>query len=63
MKNKIRIIHYSNDNGSKEGVFFTDDMGMDAIEACPPDCTVVSDTDFNFELPSSFPLEYNLEKR
>ena len=58
----MRLIHYSNDSGSKEGIFLTDDTEMDASEACPPGCTVINDCTINDRLPSTLPLEYNLEK-
>ena len=58
----IRIIHYSNESGSHEGVFFTEDLEMDAEDVLPPNCTISSDTKLDIELPSSFPMEYNLTR-
>ena len=59
----MRVIHYSNKDGSKEGVFFTEDTDVNAEDILPPGCTV--DNDFTIdgdEFPSGFPLDYNLEK-
>lgn len=60
---KIRCIVYSNENGSREGVFFTSDIDTDATEFIPYGCTIDSTTimDSN-DFPSAFPFEYNLER-
>ena len=58
----MRIIHYINEDGSIEGVFFTDDNSMDSKDVCPQGCSVESDTNIDIDLPSSFPTEMNLEK-
>lgn len=58
----MRVIHYSNSDGSKEGVFFTEDFEMDARDAIPPNCVLCNDFAINDKFPSSFPMEYNLEK-
>lgn len=59
----MRCIYYCNESGSREGVYFTEDTEMDANDVCPPDCTVSEDFDTDDGFPSSFPLEYNMEKR
>lgn len=59
----MRIIHYSNNSGSKEGIYVTEDLKMDASDVCPPGCTVSNDFMVDDEFPSGFPLEYNLERQ
>lgn len=58
----IRIIHYSNETGSREGVTFTEDMEADASEYVPYGCVLVSDTKAVVKLPATFPTEHQLEK-
>lgn len=58
----LRCIHYSNFDGSIEGVFFTDDFSMDAADCIPPNCSL--DNEFKLEksdFPNTFPFDYNLE--
>lgn len=59
----MRLIVYSTLDGSREGVFFTEDLDSAAGDFCPVGCqvdhdTIIDGTDF----PSGFPLEYNLER-
>ncbi|MES2287348.1 MAG: hypothetical protein V4547_16770 [Bacteroidota bacterium] len=64
MSNKIRCIHYSNENGSKEGVIFTADMDAEPNEFIPHGCTLDSETEMDeSDFPSAFPFEYNLERQ
>lgn len=59
----MRVIHYSSQDGTKEGVFFTEDTDLKSEEVLPPRCKVVNDfTIDGDDFPSDFPLEYNLEK-
>lgn len=58
----IRIIHYSNDSGSREGVTFTEDLAAEVGDFIPHGCTLVTDTEEDIDLPTSFPLETQLEK-
>lgn len=61
----IRIIHYSNESGSREGVYFTIDLDKAADEIIPHGCTLDSDTETSSddgEFPSSFPFDYHLIK-
>lgn len=59
----MRVIHYSNQDGSKEGVFFTEDTDVNAEDILPPGCKVHNDFAFDGDdFPSDFPLDYNLEK-
>jgi len=60
---EIRVIRYSNESGSREGVYFTEDFEVLNSEIIPYCCTVNSDliievSDFDL----SFPLDYNLER-
>lgn len=58
----MRCITYSNDDGSREGAYFTDDTDTPATEFIPYGCTLAEDFDTDDGFPSSFPLDYNLEK-
>ena len=58
-----RLIHYSNDSGSKEGVYFTEDTELNASSVVPPGCTITNDVILDEEFPSTFPMDYNLEKK
>lgn len=58
----MRIIHYSNSDGSREGVYFTEDKEMDAADAIPPDFELVSDFEIDGDFPSTFPVENGFEK-
>lgn len=58
----IRCIVYSTANGSKEGVYFTDDLEMDATDCIPFDCTLSEDFKIDEDFPAGFPLNYNLER-
>lgn len=59
----MRLIIYSTLNGSREGVYFTEDFEMDANEILPPNCIIDSDIEIDGnDFPSSFPLNYNLER-
>ena len=57
----VRLIHYSNEDGSCEGVYFTDDLKMDASDACPYGCTVKSDQQIEMDT-SGFPMNYDLRR-
>ncbi len=58
-----RCILYSNESGSREGCYFTEDLEMNAADVIPPDCTLSKDFTLDDDFPSIFPLEYNMEKR
>lgn len=59
----VRCILFSNDSGSKEGVYFTEDMEIPAEEFCPPDCTISGTSELSdSDLPSCFPLDRPLMK-
>lgn len=58
----MRCIVYSNQSGSKEGVYFTEDTEIDPAEIIPPDCTLAYDFDTENGFPGGFPLDYNLER-
>lgn len=61
---RIRIIHYSTISGNLEGVYFTEDLELDAEDVLPPHCTIDSDVEIDvINFPSGFPLDYNLERR
>ena len=55
-----RIIHFTNENGSKEGVYFTDDMNTPAEDFIPPFCELGSDTTIDDDMPNHFPMNYTL---
>jgi hypothetical protein len=58
---QIRIIHFSNESGSKEAVYFTDDFVTPATEFVRPGYTL--DKDVTIEAsnwPSTFPMNYCL---
>ncbi len=57
-----RCIVYSNENGSREGVYFTTDLEMDASFCIPPNCTLSNDFTITDDFPDTFPMDYNLEK-
>jgi hypothetical protein len=59
----IRCIVYSNESGSREGVYFTEDIDLDARDCIPSDCTIDHDFMISDIFPSSFPFDYNLERR
>lgn len=58
----IRCIQYSTKNGDREGVYFTDDLEMDANDVIPYGCTLSDDFTIDY-LPTGFPLNYNLERQ
>jgi hypothetical protein len=59
----VRCIHYANESGSREGVYFTEDTDMDAQDVIPPGCTLNKDFEIDDDLPGDFPLDTALEKR
>ena len=57
----VRLIHYSSEDGSKEGCYFTEDDHIDANEVCPIGCTVDSDVIMDgYDFPNTFPLDRHL---
>ena len=58
---KTRLIHYSGPNG-REGVTFTEDLDADVNDFIPVGCKLETDTELDIELPSTFPMDYQLEK-
>ncbi len=62
IKVMIRCIVYSDKSGSREGVYFTEDLTADSSDFIPYGCTV--DMDFQLdEFPTGFPMEYNLVRQ
>ena len=55
-----RIIHFSNENGSREGVFITDDLKTSAEDFVPFGTDLQSDETYEEEMPSGFPINYAL---
>lgn len=41
----MRIIHYIDPSGSREGIYLTEDNNLDAREVLPPNCEVINDFD------------------
>ena len=58
----MRVIHYSNHDGTIEGVYFTEELDMNAEDVLPPNCQVDNDFEVDDEFPSTFPLGFNLER-
>ena len=58
-----RIIHYGNENGSIEGVHFTEDKSLDVKTILPKGCKVENDITLDEDMPSTFPMDYYLEKQ
>ena len=60
---EIRIIRYSSENGSSEGVFFTEEFDLDAEDVIPHGCTLDSDRRIHVtDWETCFPMDYNLER-
>jgi hypothetical protein len=59
MADYVRCIHFSSNDGSKEGVIFTEDFEEKTEDFIPPGCTLDGETeDIKLhQLPSSFPLD------
>jgi len=61
---KIRIIRYSNESGTREGVFFTEDMDLLTEDVVPGGCDYIVETVIDaYGWDCAFPMEYNLERR
>jgi hypothetical protein len=61
---KIRVIRYSNENGSREGVYFTEDFDLLVDDITPIGCEVDDDTIIEvYNWLPLFPMDYNLEIR
>ena len=59
----IRVIVASNDNGSKEEVYFTEDFEAEASDFFyMGDMTITIDDKID-ELPSCFPMDYVLRRQ
>lgn len=57
----IKCITFGNDNGSKEGVYFTADLDIDVNDIIPEGCSLNGESLLDEdELPMAFPLEYLL---
>lgn len=62
----MRIILYSNQSGSREGVIFTEDTTTEGSELIPFGTTIDKDLDVSTSLDSdycSFPLDTPMEKQ
>lgn len=63
----VRLIHWSNESGSVEGLVFTEDMDVDCMELVPVGKGItkadVMDTKLAVTLPGEFPLDYTLIKQ
>lgn len=64
--NQVKMIHFSNDSGSKEGVIFLelpDESNQDDLDYVPYGCTIdsvtVTDNDHGF-FPGGFPFGWLL---
>lgn len=62
MEQEIRILHFSNDNGSIEYVIFTEDFNTDSDMFNRGNVDLVSDTKTEMIIPSGFPLENELNR-
>jgi len=60
---KMRIILLNNDQSTNETVVFTEDFNVSAADYCSRDQRIISDSIIEgFELPDSFPLDYELNR-
>lgn len=60
---EIRIIRYSNENGNREGVYFTEDMNLDVHDVVPGGCNHIVETFVQVDVwDFAFPMDYNLER-
>jgi hypothetical protein len=61
---KIRVIRYIGEfENDIEGVYFTEDLEMNANDVVDYECKLVSDDIIECEMPSCFPMDWNLIKR
>ena len=56
----IRILHFSNENGSREGIFITEDLTTPPEEFVPFGTELQSDENYEEEMPGGFPLGHVL---
>jgi hypothetical protein len=60
MDEKIRVLGFSNDSGSREEVIFTDDFTHPAAFWQTPGLDLLYDQTIDNNLPGSFPVNYTL---
>lgn len=58
----MRLIIYSREDGSQQGVVFTDDLYAPVEDFIPYPCACVHDGELKVTLPIEFPMEDNLER-
>jgi hypothetical protein len=58
----VRCIVFSNETGSREGVYFTEEPNIDVEDIVPLGCSVDHDFFIEDPFPSSFPFDYCLER-
>ena len=58
----IRLIIQSSSDGEKEFVHFTDELDVPSEDFLMPDCTIDFDKVITANLPSGFPLGYDLKR-
>jgi len=64
MANYVRCLVFSNENGSKETVLFTEDMKSTPAKLTPAGLEFTKESKFNInDLPDIFPIGYYLERR
>jgi hypothetical protein len=59
---KLRLIIQSTENGEQEYVNFTENFTTPQEEFLIPRCTIDYDEIGDFDIPSIFPLDYNLKR-
>lgn len=59
----IRIVNYSSPNGTREGVYFTENLEIEATDFVPAGFDLDADTLTEVEhWPDLFPMDYNLDR-
>jgi hypothetical protein len=61
-KGKVRVLIQSSENGEKEYVIFSDDLGDPQDGYVITGCSIDSDTIIDNNLPDGFPLNYALKR-
>jgi len=60
---KVRIIMQSSENGEDKYVTFSDDFDTLLADFERPDCIDISESITEIDLPSGFPMNYDLKRK